>query len=126
MTSIIGIVTRGTGTAGGTLGAILSEISNKSGLAGLLPRTLNLQLEQPFSVVPDFCVRYQSPVGHEEYRFQKCQIFDLPCLIMRTSTNTHGDSVIEVMAEVQLRDALNLSDGDTVTVSISEPRTLEQ
>jgi hypothetical protein len=42
---------------------------------------------------------------------------------MRNTTNTHGDCVLEIMAEVKLRDQLGLVDGDSVTITIDEAST---
>lgn len=37
----------------------------------------------------------------------------------------HGNNIIEIISDLRLKDALKLSDGDTITVSINDPQKLK-
>ncbi|HMA06068.1 MAG TPA: DUF120 domain-containing protein [Methanomicrobiales archaeon] len=48
-----------------------------------------------------------------------CRIGDIPCAIVIPGRTHYPDDVIEVIAPVELRAALGLSDGDLVTVEVA-------
>lgn len=119
---LTGGVFSGAGIAARVLEAHIEQIRVVVGLPALLPGTLNIRLPAPYRLVPDFAIGREAWSHTEDVFFQRCQVADLQGLIMRTSTNYHGLSVLEVMAEVRLRDMLHLQDGEAVTVSVPELR----
>jgi len=92
----------------------------------LYPGTLNLELDQPFSL-PTHVTRLEA----EEYA-GTVSVNILPCLIqgrsgfiLRTDANEHGrghhpKTIIEVATDVKLRDHFGLVDGDLVEIEIPE------
>lgn len=92
----------------------------------LYPGTLNLLLDHPWSV-PANCLRLEKEEygGSVSVSLVPCRIFDLPAFILRTDLNESGQgpypkNLIEVAAELRLRDACGLRDGDVVEVRISQ------
>jgi len=118
--TLIGAVVKGYGCAGRNLRRVLPLIQERSGLALLLPNTLNLKLNAEFSVQPDFTISPSEYNGSEELRFQRCSIHGLQCLVVRPDTHEagqfHGRAYLEIMCESWLRDELGLRDGDPVEV----------
>ena len=93
----------------------------KTGLH-FFPGTLNVTIDQPWSV-PAGSLRLEK----EEYgrsasvSLVPCRIFDLPAFVLRTDLNEsglgpHPKNLIEVAAEVRLRDRYHLQDGDVVEI----------
>ncbi len=121
---LVGAVETGVGAASSSLAPLLSIIREASSLRDLRPETLNVRLREPYVLRPTFTIHGSKVGRNEDYHFEVCRVHDLPHfraflgLIMRTSTNYHGESVLEVMAEVNLRERLGLSDGTSVEVSV--------
>ena len=97
--------------------------NKKSGLS-LYPGTLNIELDEEFSIPPNSkrieACEYNGTVSAS---FYPCMIEKFNGIIIRTDKNEagtgdHARSVIEIAAEIKLRDVLNLSDGDEITVHI--------
>lgn len=90
----------------------------------LYPGTLNVQLDEPFSL-PSGVARLEA----EEYN-GTVSVNLLPCLILgrsgfilRTDANEQGrghhpKTIVEVATDVRLRDHFNLVDGDPVEIEI--------
>src|SRR5690348_10704662 len=103
---LVGAVETGVGAASSALAPRLSIIRETSSLRDLRPETLNVRLREPYVLRPTFTIHGSKVGRNEDYHFEVCRIHDLPHfraflgLIMRTSTNYHGESVLEVMAEV--------------------------
>jgi CTP-dependent riboflavin kinase len=121
---LVGAVETGVGAASSSLAPLLTIIRDASSLKDLQPETLNVRLREPYVLRPTFTILGSEVGRDEDYRFEVCSIHDLQRLraflglIMRTSTNHHGESVLEVMAEVNLRQRMSLSDGTSVEVSL--------
>ena len=63
-------------------------------------------------------------VGGVNVNIVPCEIEGIAAFILRTDLNNaeggaHSLRVIEIAATVRLRDALNLSDGDVVTIVVA-------
>ncbi|HSM36060.1 MAG TPA: DUF120 domain-containing protein [Longimicrobiales bacterium] len=116
-----GIVSDGKKVAGRVLGRYIDQIRATVRLPSLLPNTLNVNLQFPYRLRPDFTISRHDWAHHEDVSFEACRVGDVPAVIMRTSTNYHGDHVLEIMAEVNLREALGVETGDAVEVTVFAP-----
>jgi hypothetical protein len=60
--------------------------------------------------------------AREAMWFERCRLRrdnkSIRALIIRTSTDYHGFSMLEIMAECDLRDFFSLKDGDEVQVEV--------
>jgi len=92
----------------------------------LYPGTLNVQLDEPFSLPPEV-----TRLEAEEYN-GTVSVNLLPCLILgrrgfilRTDANEQGrghhpKTIVEVATDVRLRDYFQLADGDQVEIEIQD------
>ena len=102
----------------------LEQIRDVTGRANLLAGTLNVELEEPHSVRHDFTLHATSRNDgrYEDLYFEECSLLiglkKVPALIARTSTNFHGNEVLEIMAAEHLRDNQGLGDGHTIGVQV--------
>lgn len=89
------------------------------------PGTLNLEVfEVDIPILEEFwqgkCVTLSPPnPDFCEGKCVKLQIGEIPIALVvpEEKVRIHGTQIIEILAPVKLKDKLNLSDGDTVTVS---------
>jgi len=96
---------------------------DKTGLH-FYPGTLNLLLDHSWSI-PAGCLRLEKEEygGSVSVSLIPCRIFDCPAFILRTDLNESGQgphpkNLIEVAAEIHLRKAYDLRDGDVVEVEV--------
>jgi len=124
---LVGMVFSGAGVARQSLEPLMADIRRVSGLRELLPETLNVRLGHPYRLHPDPDLTFWAHEWNhpEDVFLQRCRIFALDALIMRTSTNYHGDSVLEIMAEQRLRATFGLDDGSQVEVEVHEEQPNE-
>ncbi len=88
--------------------------------------TLNVTLDEPHALRPDFKLlkdeRSDRGARPEDLIFECCRIGtgkgSLKVLIARTSTNYHGDGVLEIMATENLRNHFGLKDDDRVYIEV--------
>jgi CTP-dependent riboflavin kinase len=88
--------------------------------------TLNVTLDEPYTLRPDFKLlkdeRSDRGTRPEDLSFECCRLGtgtgSLKALIARTSTNHHGDAVLEIMAAENLRNYFGLKDDDQVHIEI--------
>lgn len=92
----------------------------------LYPGTLNIQLEQPYSL-PKSVIRLEGYEygGTVSVSMVPCRISGRPAFLLRTDLNEQGrghhpKTIIEIATNVRLRDALGLQDGDTVEIEIPD------
>ena len=108
---LVGVVAPGFGMATSSLAPMMPALREKSRLA-LVEGTLNVTLDEPYVVVPDFVLEASTYDHHETLLLQFCKVEAYPGVILRTSTQAQGDShplnVIEVLSTVGLREALLL------------------
>jgi riboflavin kinase len=90
----------------------------------LYPGTLNVQLDQPFSL-PSGVMRLEGEEygGTVSVNLLSCLILGRSGFILRTDANEQGRShhpktIVEVASDVKLRDHFRLVDGDTVEIDI--------
>ena len=101
----------------------MDVIRRLTGFPRLRPGTLNVRVEKPHVHRRDHTLSSNDrPDGYgEDWYFELCRISrgqrGLGALILRTATNHHGDCVLEIMAEEQLRTWLRVSDGEEVEVT---------
>lgn len=117
--AIEGVVSSGMGVATRVLAPCHATIEARAGVK-LAPGTLNVKLDEPVKIAPDFVLEVGECNSYESLSFQRCRINEQDALIMRTSTQDSGGShpldVVEVMAGISLRSVLGLVDGSRVVV----------
>ena len=93
----------------------------------LYPGSLNLVLDREYRLPPEPPMRLPPEVlgGRVGMNIIPYTIMGRPAFVVRTDQNEaglghHGRHVIEVAADVRLRDELGLSDGDTVEIEIDD------
>jgi len=106
---------------------VLEQCSEKLGFKPF-PGTLNIEIlpeslldvesiqeEKGIELVPSdsaFCTAQVLPVLIEE--------IDAAIIIPAEKVRVHGKNIIEAIAPMSLKDALNIDDGDTVTLTIKD------
>lgn len=92
----------------------------------LFPGTLNIQLEQPYSL-PARVTRLEEEEygGTVSVNLVPCLILGRRGFILRTDANEQGrghhpKTIVEVASDVKLRDYFQLSDGDPVEIELPE------
>ncbi len=125
MAKLRGKVVTGVGDFAQWIRKLHDHYLRKTGLS-LYPGTLNLELDEPYSVPKD-CLRLEADEygGTVSVNLVPCRIFERPAVILRTDKNESGDSVhskriVEVACEVKLRDVHGLVDGDEVEVILGD------
>ena len=118
-----GQVVSGLGNFSSWIEKLEDHYFRKTGLH-FYPGTLNLLLEHEWSV-PQSSLRLEKEDygGKVSVNLVPCRIFDLSAFILRTDLNESGQgphpkNLIEVAAEIRLRDAYHLKDGDVIEVEV--------
>jgi riboflavin kinase len=100
----------------------LSELYQEKTGVQLFPGTLNVWLETEYNL-PDQRIRLEGMEygGNVSVNIIPCKIFDQPAFVLRTDKNDaglgdHPRNIVEIAAEVKLRDRFGLKDGDQVEV----------
>jgi riboflavin kinase, archaea type len=95
----------------------------KTGM-NLFPGTLNIQLEQPYSL-PAKTIRLEGDEygGTVAVNIVPCFVFGHKAFLLRTDTNERGrghhpKTLIEIASDIKLRDQFCLQDGDVVEIEI--------
>ena len=116
-----GKVVSGMGNFGYWIDKLAEHYERKTGMK-LFPGTLNLSLDMPYSL-PRNVTRLEAGEygGTVSVNIVPCLIFGRRGFILRTDANEeerghHPKTILEVAADVKLRDYFDLSDGDTVEV----------
>lgn len=123
MSVLKGIVVSGMGNFSYWIEKLESFYTQKTGLL-LFPGTLNLKLEQAYSL-PAQTIRLEKEEygGTVSVSMVPCRVFDRPAFLLRTDANEagtghHPKNIIEIATDIKLRDAYHLRDGDEVEVHI--------
>jgi riboflavin kinase len=118
-----GVVVSGMGNFSYWLEKLESYYTQKTGMR-FFPGTLNLRLEQPYSL-PAEVIRLEKEEydGTVSVSMVRCRIFDRPAFLLRTDANEagrghHPKNIIEIATDVKLRDRYQLQDGDAVEVHL--------
>lgn len=89
----------------------------------LYPGTLNVVLDQGWHVSGDV-IRLGPPEYGVPLSIVPCRIDAIDAFVIRTDKNdcgevgSHPPTVLEIAAQVRLREALNLDDGDEVEIEL--------
>lgn len=123
MAHYIGRVVSGMGNFSFWIDKLHDHYLRKTGMH-LYPGTLNVELDEPYSL-PAKVIRLE---GHEyggtvSVNLLPCAIAGQPAFLLRTDLNEsgkgpHPKNIVEIAAEVRLRDVLGLNDGDLVAIDI--------
>ena len=118
-----GRVRSGRGDFGIWLAKLRDYYRAKTGMM-LFPGTLNVELPEPFSL-PFDRIRLEGEEygGRVSVNIVPCRIQGLPAFILRTDNNEagtghHPRTIVEVAADVNLRAACGLKDGDLVEIEV--------
>lgn len=118
MRQIHGTVFTGAGAAGDSLKPLLADIRRLTGLTSLIPNTLSIRVPQDYTGRIDFTLEPSEASQNQEVTLEKCRVRGLDAVIVRTSANTQGARVLEIMAEVWLKQEFGIADGDSETVEV--------
>jgi riboflavin kinase len=121
---LVGTVVSGMGNFSYWIQRLEDHYYRKTGVH-LFPGTLNLRLEQPYSL-PSGVLRLEKEEygGTVSVNILRCRIFGRPAFILRTDANEQGrghhpKTILDIASEVKLREVYGLQDGDRVTVEVS-------
>jgi riboflavin kinase len=118
-----GVVVSGMGNFSYWLEKLESFYTQKTGMR-LFPGTLNLRLDQPYSLPVDVIrLEKEEYGGTVSVSMVPCRIFDRPAFLLRTDANEtgtghHPKNIIEIATNIKLRDFYQLKDGDEVEVHL--------
>jgi CTP-dependent riboflavin kinase len=122
MRLLTGQVSEGYGAASTNLAPVMGLIEGLTGLCGITPGTLNISIPDPHIVKAEWQINSEDYDGREALTFQRCRISGVRAIIMRPDSHkcgeAHGPAHLELMARVNLRQALGLKTGDSVEVEI--------
>jgi CTP-dependent riboflavin kinase len=117
-----GKVKGGYGVAGRNLAHVMGLIEQRTGLGPLIRGTLNLAIPEPYIVIPDAQIEVHEYNHHEYIKLQRCRIASVRAIIMRPNTHesglAHGPAHLELLAPINLREHLQLRDGQTIQVEV--------
>ena len=120
---LVGEVVSGFGLATESLSPLYETIKERSGLP-VVEGTLNVQLREPYIVIPEIVLDAREHRNHETIMLQRCFALDRPGLILRTHTQAMGSShaldIIEIMSVENLRSTRGLADGDRVEIYVEK------
>ncbi|HEX3436668.1 MAG TPA: DUF120 domain-containing protein [Pseudacidobacterium sp.] len=118
-----GKVVSGLGNFSYWLNKLEAHYTRKTGMR-FFPGTLNLQLDQPYSL-PLNVIRLEKEEysGTVSVSMVPCRVFDRDAFLLRTDPNEEGrghhpKNIIEIATDIKLRDAYQLQDGDEVKVYV--------
>lgn len=126
MSVLRGRVVSGVGNFSFWIDRLRDHYARKTGMQ-LFPGTLNLQLDEPWSLPPQrMRLEAQEYGGAVSVNLVPCTIFGRRAFILRTDANEEGRghhprTIIEIATDVKLRDEYHLQDGDSVEVEVSQP-----
>jgi riboflavin kinase, archaea type len=125
MPVLVGKVISGMGNFSFWIDKLQEHYLRKTGMH-LYPGTLNLQLEEPYSL-PKNVLRLEGFEygGTVSVNLVQCFIRGKCAFLLRTDANEagrghHPKTIVEIATDVRLRDAFHLADGDSVEIQIPE------
>lgn len=119
---LIGKVTKGMGIANKFINMMQKGFYEKTKVK-LYPGTLNIKLNNPYILKPDYIIKPEEYGGTFNVQIQKCKILDENAYILRSEKNIddkgdYGQDIIEIISDVSFREKYNLKDEDEVKVEI--------
>lgn len=125
MAKLQGVVVSGIGDFAYWIDKLLEHYVRKTGLH-LFPGTLNIRLDDPYSLPPN-CLRLEKEEygGTVNVNLVPCRIFGRPAFLLRTDGSEagfgrHPKTIVEIATDVKLREAYGLNDGDAVEVEVED------
>lgn len=117
-----GKIIKGMGRAKKFVGMMKSGFYEKTKI-NLYPGTLNVKLDNPYILKPDYVIKPEEYGGKFNVQIQKCKAFKENAYIVRSEKNidNKGDymqDVIEIISDVNFREKYNLKDEDEIKVEI--------
>ncbi|HLY43307.1 MAG TPA: DUF120 domain-containing protein [Terracidiphilus sp.] len=125
MSILMGRVVSGIGNFSFWIEKLQDHYARKTGMH-LFPGTLNIQLDEPYSLSGKV-LRLEGAEygGTVSVNLVPCTIFGRRAFLLRTDANEEGrghhpKTIIEIATDVKLRDAFGLNDGDRVEIEIDD------
>lgn len=124
MRVIIGKIANGFHVAAEHLNPVMHLIEERMGLTDLVPGTLNVRIPREYVVIASAVITPEEYGFNETLKLQRCLVQGYKGIIIRPDTHEtipnygHGKNHLEVMGRTRFREALQLQDGDTVSVEI--------
>ena len=122
MTVLQGEVTAGAGDLAKRMRTFAEHYEAATGMR-LYPGSLNVRLPQPWPLPNKTMLLPAERVGRLVH-LVPCSVSGLKCFIFRTdNAERAGPSeqrIVEILAEVRLRDALSVADGDVIEIVVDE------
>jgi riboflavin kinase, archaea type len=123
MSILRGKVVSGTGNFSYWIDKLHEHYQKKTGMK-LFPGTLNVQMEEPYTL-PKQVIRLEAHEygGSVSVSLVPCSILGKTSFILRTDANEEGrghhpKTIVEIATDVKLRDHFHLRDGDIVEIEI--------
>lgn len=123
MCRLRGKVVSGLGNFGQWIERLSTFYEPKTGMR-LYPGTLNVELSSEYSIPTDV-IRLEADEygGRVSVSIVPCRMFDRRAFLLRTDRNEkgmghHPRNIIEIAADVRLRDYYQLKDGDFVEIEL--------
>ena len=128
MTVLRGEVTTGVGDLAGRMRLYAEQYETATGMR-LYPGSLNVRLPEPWPLPGNTIVLRAADVGRLVHLFP-CSVAGRRCFIFRTNNADRAgrdeQRVVEIVAEVKLRDEFSLIDGDVVEIVVDEEAVRSQ
>jgi riboflavin kinase len=122
-----GKVVLGMGNFSYWIAKLAEHYHRKTGMR-LFPGTLNVQLEEPYTL-PERITRLEAHEygGTVSVNIVPCSILGRKACILRTDGNEQGQghhprTIVEVATDIKLRDHFGLNDGDVVEIETVDDR----
>lgn len=123
MAVLRGKVVSGMGNFSYWIEKLQEHYRSKTGM-NLFPGTLNVQLEEPYSL-PQRVIRLEGQEygGDVSVSMVPCSIRGKRAFLLRTDANEqerghHPKTIVEIATDIRLRDHFDLNDGDQVEIEI--------
>lgn len=128
MAILRGVVVSGMGNFSYWIEKLRHHYEAKTGMH-LFPGTLNVQLDQPYTL-PGDVIRLEGAEygGTVSINIVPCRINGLPAFLLRTDANEQGRghhprTIIEIATDVKLRDHFHLTDGSLIEIDLPDDPT---